>query len=115
LNRRGQQIPHPHQVVCSRREGKHPADFEEPSVPGFAQRSHRMMHCGGGDGPNQFNAMAALERWRESNVVPNQITAMHVTNGVVDTIRPLCPYPQVAMYNGSGSAKDAANFACRVP
>ena len=74
-----------------------------------------MMHCGGGDGPNQFNPMAALERWRESNVAPTQITAMHVTNGVVDTTRPLCPYPQVATYKGSGSPNDAQNFFCKMP
>lgn len=74
-----------------------------------------MMHCGGGQGPNQFDAMGALERWRESKAAPSRITAMHVSNGVVDTIRPLCPYPQVAAYNGSGSTNEAANFSCRVP
>jgi feruloyl esterase len=26
--------------------------------------------------------------------------------------RPLCPYPQVAKYKGSGDAKDAASFVC---
>jgi hypothetical protein len=26
--------------------------------------------------------------------------------------RPLCPYPQTAIYNGSGSTDDAANFTC---
>jgi Tannase and feruloyl esterase len=26
--------------------------------------------------------------------------------------RPVCPYPQVAAYKGSGSVDDAANFAC---
>ena len=74
-----------------------------------------MMHCGGGDGPNQFNAMAALERWREANVAPTQILATHVANGAVDNARPLCPYPQVAVYNGAGSAKDAASFTCKAP
>jgi feruloyl esterase len=74
-----------------------------------------MMHCGGGDGPNQFNPMAALERWREANVVPTQIVATHVTNGVVDITRPLCPYPQVAVYSGSGSTSDAASFSCKAP
>ena len=34
--------------------------------------------------------------------------------GKVDRTRPLCPYPQVAMYKGSGSIDDAANFTCRV-
>src|SRR5919204_5271166 len=44
-----------------------------------------MMHCGGGDGPNQFNPMSALERWREQNIAPKEILASHVTNGAVDT------------------------------
>ena len=74
-----------------------------------------MMHCGGGEGPDQFNPMSALERWRESNIAPDQILAMHVTNGVVDVSRPLCPYPQVAVYKGSGSPRDAANFSCKTP
>lgn len=72
-----------------------------------------MMHCGNGPGPNQFNPMAALERWRESSTAPDQIIAMHVANGAVDMTRPLCPYPQVAVYKGTGSANDATNFACK--
>jgi feruloyl esterase len=35
-----------------------------------------------------------------------------VTNGQIDKTRPLCPYPQVAKYKGSGSSNDAANFVC---
>jgi hypothetical protein len=38
-----------------------------------------------------------------------------VTNNRVDMTRPLCPYPQVAVYEGSGSTKDAGNFACKTP
>ena len=48
-----------------------------------------MQHCGGGAGPNQFNAVAALERWRESGVAPGEIVAAHVTNNRVDRTRPL--------------------------
>jgi feruloyl esterase len=32
---------------------------------------------------------------------------------VVDRTRPLCPYPQVAVYKGTGGTDDAANFVCR--
>jgi feruloyl esterase len=71
-----------------------------------------MQHCGGGPGPNQFHAMGALERWRESGIAPDQIVAAHVTNNRVDMTRPLCPYPQVAKYTGTGSTNDAANFVC---
>jgi feruloyl esterase len=74
-----------------------------------------MQHCGGGPGPNQFNAMAALERWRESGVAPDQIVAAHVSNNRVDLTRPLCPYPKIAQYQGVGSIKDAGNFICKAP
>ncbi len=74
-----------------------------------------MGHCRGGVGPNQFNALAALERWKESGVAPDQILAGHVTNNNLDMTRPLCPYPQVARYKGVGSTNDAANFSCVAP
>jgi feruloyl esterase len=72
-----------------------------------------MQHCGGGNGPNQVNYMAVMERWRESNVAPDTMTAYHVTNNRVDMTRPLCPYPQLATYKGTGSTNDAANFTCK--
>jgi feruloyl esterase len=74
-----------------------------------------MAHCGDGPGPNQFNALAALERWRESGAAPAQITAARVTNNRVDMTRPLCPYPEVSVYKGIGSTNDAANFVCKAP
>ena len=72
-----------------------------------------MGHCQGGPGPSQVNYMGALERWRESNIAPDQLLANHVTNNRVDMARPLCPYPQVAQYKGVGSTNDAANFVCK--
>ena len=72
-----------------------------------------MLHCAGGPGPDQFNKMAAIERWREDGKAPEQIVASHVTNGQVDMTRPLCPYPRVAVYKGSGSTNDAGNFSCK--
>ena len=74
-----------------------------------------MRHCGGGEGPNQFNAVGALERWRESSEPPAQILASHVTNNIVDMTRPLCPYPAEAVYKGVGSTNDAVNFSCKAP
>jgi feruloyl esterase len=73
-----------------------------------------MGHCGGGTGPDQFNALAALERWRERDVAPESIAAARVNErGHVDMTRPLCPYPQRAVYGGTGSTNDAANFTCK--
>jgi hypothetical protein len=79
-------------------------------------------HCAGGPGPNSFGGpiTAALERWVEQGSAPDKIIATKIkvdgnpASGVART-RPLCPYPQVARYSGSGSIDDAANFACVVP
>ncbi len=73
-----------------------------------------MQHCSGGSGTDQFNKMAVIERWREANQAPEQIVAEHVANGQVDMSRPLCPYPQVAVYKGAGSTNDAASFSCKL-
>ena len=59
-------------------------------------------HCAGGDGPNTFDRMRVIEQWVEHGQAPERIPATHSTNGVVDRTRPLCPYPQVAKYKGSG-------------
>jgi feruloyl esterase len=72
-----------------------------------------MNHCQGGVGPDQFNKMAVVERWRESGTAPEQIVANHVSGNNVDMSRPLCPYPQVAVYKGVGSTNDAASFSCK--
>jgi len=73
-----------------------------------------MQHCGGGPGPDTFDAVSAVERWVEEGVAPTQIVASHATHGVVDRTRPLCPYPQMAVYGGKGDGKDAASFVCKV-
>ena len=74
-----------------------------------------MGHCGGGEGPNVFDKVGALEQWVEQGKAPEKLIASHSTNGKVDRTRPLCPYPQVAKYKGTGSIDDAANFVCRAP
>ena len=74
-----------------------------------------MQHCVGGPGPNQINWMGALERWREAGTTPDVLIANHVSGTTVDMSRPLCPYPQVAVWKGSGSTNDAASFTCKAP
>jgi feruloyl esterase len=72
-----------------------------------------MAHCGGGEGPNTFDALNALEQWREQGKAPTAIIASHLTaDGKVDRTRPLCPYPEVATYKGTGSIDEAGNFFC---
>ena len=72
-----------------------------------------MLHCGGGPGPNTFDAVSALEQWVEDGRKPASLLASHATNGAVDRTRPLCPYPQVATYKGTGSIDEASSFSCR--
>lgn len=72
-----------------------------------------MGHCRGGDGTDTFDAVGALDRWVEQGKAPDLILASHVRNGAVDRTRPLCPYPQTAHYNGTGSTDDAASFTCK--
>jgi feruloyl esterase len=71
-----------------------------------------MHHCAGGPGPNTLDALTALEQWVEGGRAPDRIIASHLTAGVVDRTRPLCPYPQVARYTSQGSIDEAANFRC---
>jgi feruloyl esterase len=73
-----------------------------------------MGHCGGGPGPNTFDVQSALEDWVEHGKAPEKIIASHITDGKTDRTRPLCPYPQVAKWKGTGSTDDAANFVCAI-
>jgi feruloyl esterase len=81
-----------------------------------------LQHFNGGPGPNTFGGtmMVALERWMEEGVAPGSIIATKYKtdgdprSGVVRT-RPLCPYPRVARYKGTGSTDEAANFTCKAP
>jgi feruloyl esterase len=72
-----------------------------------------MGHCSNGEGPSNFDKIGPLEDWVERGKAPERIIASRVTNGNADRTRPLCPYPQVAEYTGSGSTDDAANFVCK--
>jgi feruloyl esterase len=75
-------------------------------VPGMA-------HCNGGDGPNTFDMVTALEQWVEQGRTPARIVASKLVDGKPVRTRPLCPYPQVAVYKGTGSTDDEANFVCK--
>ena len=56
--------------------------------------------------------MADIVQWVEHGRKPIRIVVSHVTDGKVDRTRPLCPFGQVARWNGSGSTDDERNFAC---
>jgi feruloyl esterase len=74
-----------------------------------------MHHCRSGPGPNSFDMLPVLENWVERGIAPGRVVASHEVDGKVDRTRPLCPHPQVARYNGTGSVDDQANFTCAAP
>jgi feruloyl esterase len=51
----------------------------------------------------------------ETGASPARIEASSMEGGKAVRTRPLCPYPEIARYGGSGSIEDAANFSCRAP
>jgi len=71
-----------------------------------------MGHCQGGPGTDSFDKVAAIEDWVRTGSAPPQIIASHRTSGTTDRTRPLCQYPLVAKYKGSGSTDDASSFNC---
>jgi feruloyl esterase len=89
-----------------------------------------MGHCAGGDGPSNFgqngagaqkadaesDTLLALEGWVEKGVAPEKFIGSHMdtkTNSV-DMTRPVCSYPKIPAWKGSGSTSDASNFSCVV-
>jgi feruloyl esterase len=73
-----------------------------------------MGHCPGGNGPSTFDldTIAILDKWRSTGQAPEQAIAQHRTNGQPDRKILVCPYPNIAVYKGSGSFDDPANFRC---
>jgi hypothetical protein len=74
-----------------------------------------MTHCSGGNGTDTFDPVTAIVNWVEKGKAPATIAASRLVGGKVVRTRPLCPYPQVARYKGTGSTDDAANFSCAAP
>jgi hypothetical protein len=73
-----------------------------------------MGHCGGGNATTDFDMLKALENWVEKGQAPDSVLATAPAGTPwPGRTRPLCPYPKVAKYKGSGSIEDAANFSCQ--
>jgi len=78
-----------------------------------------MAHCGGGPSCDRFELFKALVDWVEKGIAPDGLTAWtNPENPEVPSdwgpnrTRPLCAYPAVPIYNGSGDPEDAYNFSC---
>ena len=85
-----------------------------------------MGHCSGGPATDQFDMLTPLVNWVEKGVAPAEIVASargaSNAGGVntdlpagwaADRTRPLCTYPKVARYKGSGSLETASSFVCQ--
>ncbi len=78
-----------------------------------------MDHCSGGEGPSVFDTLGAIDAWASEGKAPERIVATRAAPAgpgapaLPPMSRPLCPWPQVATYNGSGDPADAASFSCK--
>ncbi len=74
-----------------------------------------MFHCSGGLGVFQADYFGALMEWVEDGTAPDRIEAARVVEGQTEMTRPLCPYPEVAVHDGTGDPKRSESFACASP
>jgi feruloyl esterase len=74
-----------------------------------------VLHCAGGPGPDRVDWATVISDWVEKGTAPDTIIASKVADGKTVRTRPLCPYPQRAVYNGSGNTDEAMNFVCKAP
>jgi feruloyl esterase len=71
-----------------------------------------MQHCGDGPSPTRFDTLTALEDWVEKGSSPDSIASTHMNGKVPDRSMPLCKFPEMAHYKGSGDVKSAENWSC---
>ncbi|WP_235839996.1 tannase/feruloyl esterase family alpha/beta hydrolase [Derxia lacustris] len=77
-----------------------------------------MNHCSGGPATDKFDMLAAIVDWVEGGKAPDSIpAAARPANADVaafpNRTRPLCAWPKVAVYKGSGDIEAAENFSCQ--
>ena len=74
-----------------------------------------MHHCNGGVNVDRFDLMTPLINWVEDGVIPGGLTGQRIERGKVTRTRPLCAYPRVSRYRGTGSIDAHENFECADP
>lgn len=73
-----------------------------------------VLHCIGGPGPDTADWWSVTDNWVDKGQAPDRVIARKIgEDGAVSRTRPLCPYPQRAVYNGTGSIDDEKNVACK--
>ncbi|MXZ72250.1 MAG: tannase/feruloyl esterase family alpha/beta hydrolase [Acidobacteria bacterium] len=72
-----------------------------------------VLHCAGGPGPDRVDWVEAIRAWVEDGHAPERLVASKLdADGQVTLTRPVCPYPQVAEYDGSGDVNNEQSFRC---
>jgi feruloyl esterase len=71
-----------------------------------------MGHCGGGPGCDAFDKLGIIDRWVDDGTAPERIVASRYVDGKVVRTRPLCAYPALAVYNGTGDTENETSFKC---
>jgi hypothetical protein len=71
-----------------------------------------MGHCIGGVGCDSFDKLAVIDQWIETGKAPERIVASKLSAGKITRTHPICAYPKVAVYKGTGSTDEAENFVC---
>ena len=111
-------------IASQTRDGRHDERTRKESLRRTQEFARLFLlpgvgHCGGGAGADTVEgdllprlALDPLEQWVEHGTAPHQIIAYHVTNGVTDFSRPICPYPALPRYSGMGDPTKASSFAC---
>jgi feruloyl esterase len=74
-----------------------------------------MFHCQGGPGCGDVDWLSAAVNWVEKGIAPSMLVGAHVEKGETKRTRPICAYPNVARYKGTGSIDAAENFTCAAP
>ena len=73
-----------------------------------------VFHCAGGPGPDRVDWVDAIEQWVEHGKAPGPLTASKVREGRIAAQRPLCIYPERAVYQG-GDPNKVSSFVCSAP
>jgi hypothetical protein len=69
-------------------------------------------HCGSGAGPAPSDPFDAMVNWVEHGQAPTSLPGSTVNSSGQTVTRPICLYPNVATYTGSGDVNDGANWVC---
>jgi feruloyl esterase len=88
----------------------------DPTAPEYARlfMMPGVLHCGGGRGADSAEWLGPITAWVERGVAPDRIVSSRKgEEGKAVRTRPLCAYPQRAVYSGSGSTDEEKNFVCK--